>query len=54
MKRMIKVNVRRLGVLPFVLCGMIHLQAQEIADSVFWVYFKDKAGNGYTVDRPWE
>ncbi len=51
---MIKVNVRRLGVLPLVLCGTIHLQAQEIADSVFWVYFKDKAGNGYTVDRPWE
>jgi len=28
------------------------LFAQEIADSVFWVYFTDKDGNGYQIDQP--
>lgn len=28
------------------------LFAQEIADSVFWVYFTDKEGNGYEVNAP--
>ena len=28
------------------------LQAQQIADSVYWVYFKDKASNGYYIDQP--
>ncbi len=28
------------------------LSGQEIADSVYWVYFTDKAGNGYQVDQP--
>ena len=25
---------------------------QQIADSVYWVYFTDKTGNGYAVDHP--
>jgi subtilisin family serine protease len=28
------------------------LIAQEIADSVFWVYFTDKNGNGYQINQP--
>ena len=28
------------------------IMAQEIADGVFWVYFKDKQGNGYQIDQP--
>jgi hypothetical protein len=35
----------------FLLWGSI-LSAQQIADSVYWVYFKDKAGNGFSVDQP--
>ena len=30
------------------------LSAQEIADSVFWVYFTDKAGTEYQIDKPEE
>ena len=26
--------------------------AQQIADSVYWVYFTDKTGNGYQIDQP--
>ncbi|MEN8230627.1 MAG: S8/S53 family peptidase [Bacteroidota bacterium] len=26
--------------------------AQQIADSVYWVYFTDKSGNGYHIDQP--
>lgn len=28
--------------------------AQQIADSVYWVYFTDKNGNGYQIDQPEE
>ncbi|MGW8314482.1 MAG: S8 family peptidase [Bacteroidales bacterium] len=28
------------------------LPAQQLADGAFWVYFKDKAGNGFTVNQP--
>ena len=28
--------------------------AQQIADSVYWVYFTDKIGNGYQIDQPEE
>ncbi len=28
--------------------------AQQIADSVYWVYFTDKTGNGYQIDQPGE
>jgi len=28
--------------------------AQQIADSVFWVYFTDKSENGYQIDQPEE
>ncbi len=30
------------------------LSAQEIADGVYWVYFKDKQGNGYNMTQPEE
>ena len=28
------------------------VRAQKIAESVYWVYFSDKAGNGYQVKQP--
>ncbi len=28
------------------------IEAQEIAEGVYWVYFSDKAGNGYQVKQP--
>ena len=33
------------------LCSSL-LSAQQIADGVYWVYFRDKAGNGYSIDQP--
>ena len=37
-----------------VLLLSLGLSAQEIADGVYWVYFTDKAGNGYGIDQPGE
>jgi len=34
------------------LLGSPLLHAQQIADSVYWVYFIDKAGNGFALDHP--
>ena len=35
-----------------VLGALSSLQAQQLAEGVYWVYFKDKAGNGFSVDQP--
>ncbi len=32
--------------------GISLLSGQQLADSVYWVYFRDKEGNGYAVDQP--
>lgn len=32
------------------IAGMV--SGQQIADSVYWVYFKDKSGNGYDINQP--
>ncbi len=53
-KAMISVYGIRLTLLTVMISSMTALHAQEIADGVYWVYFKDKAGNGYTIDRPWD
>ena len=42
----------KLGVIAILLLISLGTEAQEIADSVYWVYFKDKAGNGYQTDLP--
>lgn len=39
------------------ICGILFacgstLSAQQLADGVYWVYFRDKAENGYEVDQP--
>jgi serine protease AprX len=33
-------------------CWGPFLDAQQLADSVFWVYFTDKTGNGYSLEQP--
>ncbi len=46
------------GILPgllfsgILLGALSSLQAQQLAEGVYWVYFKDKAGNGFSVDQP--
>ncbi len=42
-------KIRMIAILLLISLGT---EAQEIADSVYWVYFKDKAGNGYQTDLP--
>ena len=37
--------------IAFVLVSL-RLPAQEIAEGVFWIYFTDKAGTGYTISQP--
>lgn len=46
--------VRGIVVAGLLLSGSPILTAQQLADGVFWVYFKDKAENGYAVDQPGE
>ena len=42
----------KIRVIAILLLMSLGAEAQEIADSVYWVYFKDKAGNGYQTDLP--
>ena len=42
----------KLSVLCILLLMSLGTAAQEIADSVYWIYFKDKTGNGYQTDQP--
>lgn len=42
-------KIRYLSILLFWVSA---LPAQQIADSVYWVYFTDKAGNGYEISEP--
>jgi subtilisin family serine protease len=48
---MSKIKLRLMGGLLFLVSL---LSAQEIADSVFWVYFTDKAGTEYQISQPEE
>lgn len=34
------------------MCLVTSVSAQQLADSVYWVYFTDKNGNGYQIDQP--
>ncbi len=42
----------KIRVIAMLLLISLGTEAQEIADGVYWVYFKDKAGNGYQTDLP--
>jgi serine protease AprX len=44
--------MKKIALTVFMLMVTLGMQAQEIAPGVYWVYFKDKAGNGYQVDQP--
>lgn len=48
MKRRITLTI------PFLLSCLSVSFGQQIADSVYWVYFTDKNDNGYRIDRPEE
>ena len=48
-------NVRiKIGLITGLLSIFACVCAQQIADSVYWVYFTDKIGNGYQIDHPEE
>ena len=44
----------RLYLIPGMLLWISIASAQQIADSVYWVYFTDKTGNGYQIEQPEE
>jgi serine protease AprX len=44
--------MKNFALIFFMVMITLGIQAQEIASGVYWVYFKDKAGNGYQVDQP--
>ena len=44
----------RKWITAFVLLTATLASGQQIADSVYWVYFTDKTNNGYQYDQPYE
>ncbi len=42
----------KLSLITGLLCWVTLTSGQQIADSVFWVYFTDKNDNGYRIDEP--
>jgi len=44
----------KIGLVTGLLSVFAFVSAQQIADSVYWVYFTDKNGNGYQIDQPEE
>lgn len=44
--------MKKFGLSAVIILVSLGMQAQEIADSVYWVYFSDKEGNGYQIDQP--
>ena len=44
--------MKKLILFFFLILLSLGVRAQKIAESVYWVYFSDKAGNGYQVKQP--
>ncbi|MDF1574613.1 MAG: S8 family peptidase [Bacteroidales bacterium] len=44
--------MKKFKLLVFLLLFLPGLQAQEIADGVYWIYFRDKAESPYRTDQP--
>ena len=44
----------RKWITAFVLLTATLASGQQIGDSIYWVYFTDKANNGYQYDQPYD
>jgi serine protease AprX len=44
--------MKRYSLLLVAIMLALEVQAQEIAPGVYWIYFKEKQGSGYSIDQP--